>query len=163
MARIGCGAGLVLLGFIVLTAPWFDPSDDSTLAGNIVFSVLILLIMVLPGALMIWSKTPSGKKAFAEIKDAAPSGTSAASKDELDPDEAVIELVQLYGGTREGFYASANGPGENRVRDIGRELDARGGMELMRDAHARFARMTNTPGGARNLEVMWDGIGSWRG
>ena len=162
MLRIGCGVVLLLLGLIVSSAPWFDPADDSTMSGNIGFSVLIALVMVLPGALMIWSKTPSGKRIFApssaESSAAGPAGTS-----ELDPDDAVIELLQLYGRTREGFYPSANGLSENRVREIGRELDARGGKELMREAHAKFARMTNTPGGARNLEIMWDGIGSWQG
>lgn len=26
-----------------------------------------------------------------------------------------------------------------------------------------FGAFLNTPGGARNLEIMWGGIGSWRG
>lgn len=49
-----------------------------------------------------------------------------------------------------------------RIRDIGAELYARGGMEAMREAHAVVAK-NMPPGGARGLEIAWDGIGDWQG
>jgi len=48
------------------------------------------------------------------------------------------------------------------IREIGENLNAQGGKKLMREVHAEFVKS----GGAqwsRNLEMMWDGIGDWRG
>ena len=47
------------------------------------------------------------------------------------------------------------------VRDIGSRLHECGGLRLMREAHAQFAALR--PGMGRNLEMVWDGIGSWSG
>jgi hypothetical protein len=48
-----------------------------------------------------------------------------------------------------------------RVRDVGERLDECGGFRLMREAHALFAALR--PAMARNLEMVWDGIGTWSG
>jgi len=47
------------------------------------------------------------------------------------------------------------------VRLIGQRLDESGGFPLMIDAHARFSVLR--PAMARNLEMVWDGIGAWNG
>ncbi len=47
------------------------------------------------------------------------------------------------------------------VRDIGQHLDEHGGFRLMRDAHSRFSALR--PAMGRNLEMVWDGIGTWGG
>jgi len=51
---------------------------------------------------------------------------------------------------------------EGVVREIGRELNERGGIALMLDAHRAVSeRLGGTAG--RELEVAWDGIGEWMG
>jgi len=51
---------------------------------------------------------------------------------------------------------------EGVVLDIGRELNARGGNDLMLEAYEVVrARLGGTA--ARELEVAWDGIGEWMG
>ena len=74
-------------------------------------------------------------------------------------DQAARVLAQLYDSTPEGFVVGT--PGADRLRDVGRQLDAMGGFEMMRTAHTAFAAAR--PRMARNLEMVWDGIGSWRG
>lgn len=48
------------------------------------------------------------------------------------------------------------------VELIGEALDDAGNMALMRRAHALFTSMDRN-GNGRNLEMLWDGIGDWRG
>lgn len=54
------------------------------------------------------------------------------------------------------------------VREIGRELDRKGGIKLMRDV-ARRATEVGPSGGKpvpwvrHHLENLWDGIGEWQG
>jgi len=53
-------------------------------------------------------------------------------------------------------------PPMKRIKEIGENLNAQGGKTLMREVHAEFVKS----GGAqwsRHLEMMWDGIGDWRG
>ena len=66
-------------------------------------------------------------------------------------------LIELYLRQPQGFLISQAG----EVREIGRQLDEAGGMEMMLAAHTLFR--SYNPGLARNLEMVWDGIGSWRG
>ncbi len=70
-------------------------------------------------------------------------------------DNVLVEkLVHAYPGylpRREGV-----------VRDIGRELNSRGGNNLMLSAHAEIARRLGGVA-ARELESAWDGIGEWQG
>ena len=48
-----------------------------------------------------------------------------------------------------------------RIRQIGAWLNENGGKPAMLDAHEQFAGRSSR--GARNLEMMWDGIGTWQG
>jgi hypothetical protein len=75
--------------------------------------------------------------------------------------QAVDRLVALYDGSPrgEGFV---KGSGQDvHVRNLGSQLDDLGGFGLMREAHELFAE--KRPRAARNLEMVWDGIGTWRG
>ena len=70
---------------------------------------------------------------------------------------SVALLLALYQRSPGGFLTSQ----ATEVREVGRRLDEAGGMELMLQAHALFARQN--PGMARNLEMVWDHIGNWQG
>jgi hypothetical protein len=72
-------------------------------------------------------------------------------------EDSVRRLIELYLRQPQGFVTSQAG----EVREIGRQLDEAGGMEMMLAAHTLFR--SYNPGLARNLEMVWDGIGSWRG
>jgi hypothetical protein len=54
------------------------------------------------------------------------------------------------------------GLSKEEIRRIGRELNERGGFELMKKAHNAFARDCSLPDAAWWLESMWDGIGRWQ-
>lgn len=87
-----------------------------------------------------------------ELRKRAAMVTSAA--------DAVVVLVELYDATGgEGFVTLS--PAAEPVRQVGERLDEIGGIELMRDAHALF--VGERPHLARNLEMVWDGIGTWSG
>jgi hypothetical protein len=77
--------------------------------------------------------------------------------------EAVGLLISIYDRTPrgEGFLTSDYSKEAENVRRIGSILHEMGGMDEMLEAHARFKMLR--PRAARNLEMMWDGIGSWRG
>lgn len=80
--------------------------------------------------------------------------------DASDPDflSACVErLVLLYQKKPEGYLTSQ----ADEVRAVGRKLADAGGMNLMLEAHAAFARQNGRM--ARNLEMVWDGIGGWAG
>ena len=76
---------------------------------------------------------------------------------------AALELEALYQKHPEGFLTSS--PEAEPVRKIGIKLNSEGGMELMKSAHGYFSAICGHigPGLSRNLEMIWDGIGSWRG
>ena len=71
--------------------------------------------------------------------------------------DSVRTLLGLYRNQPQGFLKSNAG----EVRSVGQRLNDAGGMDLMLQAHAMFA--SQNPGMARNLEIVWDGIGSWMG
>lgn len=77
--------------------------------------------------------------------------------------DAVTEMVSIYRQNPDGFVRSRGGASYRRLREIGEMLNAKGGMSLMRAAHAEFSRECGVRGAPRNLEFMWDGVGSWRG
>ena len=90
----------------------------------------------------------------------APAEKDVEIPDASDPDfmSACVErLLQLYRRTPEGFLTSRAG----EVREVGRKLDEAGGKEKMLEAHSLFA--AQNPRMARNLEMVWDGIGGWMG
>jgi formylglycine-generating enzyme required for sulfatase activity len=85
-------------------------------------------------------------------------------KQDFNVNDVVDILVSIYRENPKGFVVGEGGEYERKIRRIGEELNNRGGMELMREAHRLFSRKCFViPGAARNLEFMWDGIGSWRG
>ena len=76
---------------------------------------------------------------------------------------AVNRLLDIYQRHPQGFIQGSGGVSEQQIRNIGQGLDDLGGKELMLAVHADFADHCPFPGAARNLEFMWDGIGSWLG
>jgi HEAT repeat protein len=77
---------------------------------------------------------------------------------------AAERLAEIYRTHPRGFLSGATGPAASEVVSIGRDLNDLGQMEVMRAAHARFAASCRHIAGAgRNLEILWDGIGQWRG
>jgi hypothetical protein len=78
-------------------------------------------------------------------------------------DEAVEEILSIYRRHPQGFVQGFGGAPEQELRRLGERLNEIGGKDLMRAAHADFSSRCNLPGAARNLEFVWDGIGSWQG
>lgn len=76
---------------------------------------------------------------------------------------AVDKMVSIYREHPQGFVRGQGGGAEQELRNIGETLNDKGGMNLMRAAHAEFSGRCGVRGAARNLEFMWDGVGSWRG
>ena len=75
--------------------------------------------------------------------------------------ECVQELLRLYRQTPGGFLTDS--AAALPVRAVGKKLDEAGGFHLMLQAHELFAANSPGMGLARNLEMVWDGIGGWRG
>lgn len=78
-------------------------------------------------------------------------------------DEAVDKMVAIYREHPQGFVRGSGGAPEQELRCIGQMLNQRGGKDLMRAAHAEFASRCAVLGAARNVEFVWEGIGSWMG
>lgn len=78
-------------------------------------------------------------------------------------DRVLDELLKQYRKCPEGISASS--PEADIIRKHGEGLNTVGGIDLMRRTHDRFAEQCSEigPGLARNLEMLWDGIGEWRG
>ena len=75
--------------------------------------------------------------------------------------ECVQELLRLYRQTPGGFLTSSGAA--QPVREVGKKLDKAGGFKLILQAHEIFSASSPGLGLARNLEMVWDGIGGWRG
>jgi len=90
-----------------------------------------------------------GAKLRSFMANAQPSGEEAAQL-----------LADLYDGSPYpgGGFAKGEAPGEP-VRQVGQRLYEFGGHEAMLAAHALFAALR--PAMARNLEMVWDGVGTW--
>jgi hypothetical protein len=73
----------------------------------------------------------------------------------------VDQLVALYDKSPRGEGFLTDSVESQPVREIGKKLDELGGKELMLKVHTRFAQKRRAA--ARNLEMVWDGIGDWRG
>ena len=72
-------------------------------------------------------------------------------------------MIVLYSTSPngEGFL-----PGSNVAKPviaIGEWLNTAGGFQLMLETHGQFAASYSVWGAARNLEMVWHGIGSWQG
>jgi hypothetical protein len=111
-----------------------------------------------------------GDKAFVpcldeelDIEKEAATGSSLGR----ESDRLVDELIKI--GCKTGFLASEPGDGLDRngcsirVRQIGQRLNEIGGLRLMKIAWWRV-RFALSPGPAsRDLGMVWDLIGDWRG
>lgn len=88
-------------------------------------------------------------------------GAAALSADLPDDgstlNRCVNRLLELYRKKPEGYLTTQAG----EVRAVGKELAEEGGFDLMLQAHKLFAQQN--PRMARNLEMVWDGIGGWQG
>jgi len=83
---------------------------------------------------------------------------------EHDTENWTRTLVKLYDqSSRGGFSRWSEDEPEARdsVRKIGEEIAEEGGFDLMLHVHSMFAQQR--PAFARNLEMMWSGIGEWQG
>ena len=97
------------------------------------------------------TKTLSERK----ISDVKSQGSGDILSDSVD------ELVRIYTNNPDGFYSDSQSA--EPVKEIGKKLNDAGGFDMMLQAHEMFSARANILGASRNLEMMWDGIGSWRG
>jgi hypothetical protein len=106
------------------------------------------------------------KKEKGERASAAAAGEERRQRFLASPEPSAQEAAQILAW----IYDSSPYPGGGFVkveaparpaREIGEHLDESGGFPLMRDAHAQFSALR--PAMARNLEMVWDGIGAWSG
>lgn len=93
--------------------------------------------------------------------------TGKIPKKDLSADtEIALDTVRLYTIYRvhpEGFQREQQDTMVEEICRIGMRLNREGGKDLMLKAHASFTQKCKIAGAARNLEIMWDGIGEWRG
>ena len=73
--------------------------------------------------------------------------------------EMVNKLIELATYYAKGGLSADNPKLVNEVEEIGRTLNRRGGINEMRRIFAMVPPMQ----GKRTVEMVWDGIGSWRG
>jgi hypothetical protein len=73
--------------------------------------------------------------------------------------EVVDMLHQVYREHPDGVERGT--PASDQLQAIGRAIDETGGKQLMLSVHEQFK--IHDTWHARNLELMWDGIGEWRG
>jgi hypothetical protein len=144
-----------------------DPQDYSTLrytpAGKFIAAISPIKIYHLSSfALPIFGIILSGfgfwLQSFNKVK------TIKAVKrppTQIDLDLQVKKLAELYDRSPGGQGFIVNSSDSEPVHEIGEEINAAGGFALMREAHDKFARLH--PGAARNLEMVWHGIGTWLG
>lgn len=76
---------------------------------------------------------------------------------------AVNQLVFTYRNNPQGFIRGENTLAELKIRRVGYALNQAAGMGLMLAAHEEFTKLNQVRGAARNLEIIWDGIGEWQG
>jgi hypothetical protein len=98
--------------------------------------------------------------------------TEAESRAELAAwfTEAVDRMVAIY--KQYPNHGSHDSAAKGELEDIGRMLDEKGGIKMMRAAHAEFTsscKIQNIRDASgyisapRSLEYIWSGIGSWMG
>lgn len=76
---------------------------------------------------------------------------------ELVAEQACRELILILAQ----YSAESGSPGRQRVVEIGQELHDLGGMALMQAVHTEFTSRRRPL--SRNLDLIWNGIGDWRG
>ena len=114
----------------------------------------------------LWKRLPDAraveeqKQKAEELRKKAEEKARQPLPDISDPDffsACVDRLVWLYQKKPGGYLTSQ----ADAVREVGKKLNEAGGMDLMLKAHAAFASRNGLM--ARNLEMVWDGIGGWAG
>jgi hypothetical protein len=79
--------------------------------------------------------------------------TALLASDDLGPELLGEAAIAVHAAVRRKDHAA--------VRALGEQLDHHGGFELMQEVHRRLTgRMA---GSARLVEMLWTGIGFWRG
>lgn len=76
---------------------------------------------------------------------------------DLVAEQACRELIAIL----VQYPAEKGSEARQRVEEIGEELYELGGMKLMREVHAEFTVRRRPL--SRDLDIIWDGIGSWEG
>lgn len=76
---------------------------------------------------------------------------------------SIGHLIRLYGSTPKGEGFLTGSSAAERVRMVGELLNKVGGFQLMLVVHKQFAASYHVYGAARNLEMVWNGIGGWQG
>jgi hypothetical protein len=75
--------------------------------------------------------------------------------------EVINILVKLYDESPKGEGFLRSSPQAKTIKDIGELLNNTGGLRLMQQAHTMFSQERYNC--ARNLEMVWHGIGEWYG
>lgn len=104
-----------------------------------------------------------GEAAFAFLELDLSSSLAGALSKSLWFSIAVNQLIFTYRKCPHGFIRGENTPGEIKIRGVGSALNTAGGMELMQAVYNEFTKLNEIHGAPRNLEIVWDGIGSWQG
>jgi hypothetical protein len=141
---------------VIVIAYIFTSQDENYLLRNVICIVGAILIFVL--AIFDTQQKEQQQRIDQLGSSSGSEGSKIDFAIEKDIPQLVNNLIKLYDSSPKG-----NGWGFEHpdVVAIGEKLNEIGGMEAMREAHAMFAQ--RRPGVARNLEHIWDGIGSWQG
>ncbi|MEU1371416.1 hypothetical protein ABZ454_35540 [Streptomyces sp. NPDC005803] len=78
----------------------------------------------------------------------------------FDVQDLIDELIAI--GRGRGFVRASPFRADARTLEIGRALDRKGGMDMMRSVHDAVREIVGG-GLSRELDVAWDGIGDWLG
>lgn len=157
-----CGVGnCVAWGGIAALVAWYFGATDLKLA-------LIALGAGIPIGFFMYAMKKqevnarpkfderTARQLFNQMAQAA--AAQAAREPQPELSAADMELVEKLVQAHPGYLPRREGV----VREVGRELNARGGNKLMLAAHAAVrARLGGVA--ARELEMAWDGIGEWMG
>ena len=152
---LGCLGGAFLLGILAITAiatgarteHWFVDRGHPTHAVAFAAAAALVAVALELSALF------AVQALIRRLR-----GRSAATHVDV-----LNELLEIYRSHPEGFVRAHGGPHVRRIRHIGTQLDAQGGMARMLEGHEAFAARCTVDGASRNLEHMWDGIGEWLG
>jgi hypothetical protein len=131
--------------------------------GLLGFAVRVLRDEILPGDDR--ARYAAVVNAYRELARTAPAGPDgdltrataeafAVSDDSLSP--LLEELLQI--GSTDGVPAASR----ERTRELGLAIFQHGGHQAMLGAHRAVTLVHGRPA-ARHLEMVWDGVGRWRG
>jgi rubredoxin len=154
-------ASVFFAGFLIFGAiAWGIASIWSSFPANFIVGVVVGCVF---GLMFLASK-----KAAKPDKDARTAKALLRAQERVEAEKtrrnalpklgpADLEAVQRLISAYPGYLPRREGV----VRDIGRELNARGGFKLMQAVHTAIADQLSG-GAARQLEMAWGGIGEWQ-